>query len=195
MHDALLADRHEHIVPTDGIIQGGTLASWRLSAPLRLAGFALRLHAPLPAAGQVLSVGLRIDGALRPERARLPGVPRPFNAHCALGQNAHPFDAAQEFQAVIDGGLALSAGQTLELVAVDAPEPPPGGIVLRLIPQGRRHLTGMARPWVEERGAGPVCRIPWSPAEIVHEGSETAGDADCSPQNNSGIVADPDGTL
>lgn len=181
------------LIPVAGIVTGAVLMRWRCDRATTLVGFSVRLADPVGARRQPLHVGLRVAGGLRPERAVLPAFPFPLNAHCAQGQSEAPLEVAEEHAATLRPALRLAAGSEVELVAVDAPEAPPGGVVVRLIRAGLHRHEDLA--FRETRTAGPVCRVPWSAAETVCVGSELPGDARCSPQNNSGVVADADGTL
>jgi len=160
-----------------------------------LSGFYLRLANGLGPTRQPIVAGLRIRGERRAERAVIPVHPFPLNLHTRTnGRTQPPLDIGQEYRSSLSPPLAVEAGEMISVEIVSGGEPG-CDVVAGVQLQGAWSIAGMPRPFRAVRAAGPVSRVPWSAREVICTGNQRKFDPLCAPQNNSGVVADEDGTL
>mgnify|MGYP000880549547 FL=1 len=160
-----------------------------------ITGFYIRLtHCIGPTEAPVVAA-VRIRGKLHSERAIIPVYPFPLNQYTRTGGKAQPpIDVGQEYRTALTRSVTMAPGEvvTVELISTS---PLVSGVTAGLQFQGSWPLAQMRQPFRAVRGAGPVSRVPWSAREVVCTGTQKKFDPLCAPQNNSGVVADDDGTL
>ncbi len=180
-------------LPASRIAADAIILDHRAQVGEVLTGFGARYATPRPPLTVGVVVRLSIDD-VELGRMTLPYLPAPAAEHTAAGRSAEPFDVAREWRQRLSPAVHLTSGQRVIMSVVSAPLDAPAlaGVVQFA---GQVDAGTLRAPWRETRMAGPVCSIPWSVAEEVCRGSERGGDARCSPQNNSGVVSDPDCTL
>lgn len=160
-----------------------------------ISGFYVRLSNCVGPDWEPVVAAVRIRGELQPERATIPVYPFPLNKFTRTGGGAQPpLDVGQEYRVAMAKPVALAAGEVVTVEIVSA-GPMVSGVTAGLQFQGARPLAGMRQPFRAVRAAGPVSRVPWSAREVVCTGTQKKFDPLCAPQNNSGVVADDDGTL
>ncbi len=183
----------EGSIPAANVLPGAIVLDYTAAADETLSGFFVRLSNCIGPREEPVVVALRIRGELRPERTAIPAFPRPLRHWTRTGGNAQPpLDIGQEFRQAIPS-VRLKAGDKVAVEVVSAP-PLQSGLTAGLQRQGMFQLSEMRNPFRESRSAGPVCRLPWSKAEVLAVGNHTKFDPECAPQNNSSIIADDDGT-
>ena len=160
-----------------------------------LSGIYARLSNCVGPADAPTVVGLRVNGALRPECVTIPVYGTPLNEYTRQnGRIFPPLDVAQEYRIALAGPLALKAGDKLSLEIISSGAMS-GGVTAGLQLEGTWNLADMREPFRQTKAAGPVSRIAWSDREVVGTGTEKKFDPMCAAQNNSTVVGDPDGTL
>ena len=100
-------------------------------------------------------------------------------------------DVGQEYRVALKNPVVLKSGQTVTVKVLNT-EPLLSGLTAGLQFQGVWNLMEMRNPFQEVRGSGPISRANWSPRELIVTGTKIPYDPLCAPQNNSGIVSDPD---
>ena len=201
---ALAAAEPVDFVPVEGTLAAAdvdadsVLLGWTADADRTLSGFYVRLANCVPPRERPTVVALRVNGELAKERVEIPAFPfplflatRPFT-HTSTG--LPPLDVAREFRQALKTPIKLKKGDSVELQIVSSEELR-SGVVGGLQFEGRYRLASFRNPFRDARTNGPVCRIPWSEPEVVAVGTQKKFDPLCAPQNNSSIIADPDGTL
>lgn len=160
-----------------------------------ISGFYVRLSNCVGPEREPVVAAVRIRGELQSERATIPVYPSPLNEFTKTGGGAQPpLDVGQEYQVALAKPVTLAAGEvaTLEIVSAG---PMVSGVTAGFQFHGAWPLAGMRQPFRAVRAAGPVSWVPWSAREVVCTGTQKKFDPLCAPQNNSGVVADDDGTL
>ena len=161
----------------------------------KISGFYVRLANCLGPTEKPVVAALRSGDTLRPERVTLPVFPFPLIKYTRpAGPVYPPLDVGQEYRVALAAPLELKVGEAVTL-EVESCGPMESGVVAGLQFQGVWPLTGMRQPFRAARSCGPVSRVAWSEREVVCTGNQVKFDPECAPQNNSGIVADADGTL
>ncbi|HOX07968.1 MAG TPA: hypothetical protein PK280_16330 [Planctomycetota bacterium] len=185
----------EASVPAAEVKPGTVILRHTAAAPETVSGFYVRLANCLGPEKAPVVAALRAGGELRAERATIPAFPFPLKDYTKTGGAAQPpLDVGQEYRVALSPPLALAAGQTVTVEIVSA-GPMAGGVTAGLQFHGAWPLAGMRQPFRAVRGAGPASRVAWSEREVVCTGNQKKFDPECAPQNNSGIIADEDGSL
>jgi hypothetical protein len=181
-------------LPAAEIKPGAVLLRYTAQRAETVSGFYIRLTNCVPPKVPVVAT-LRSDGKLLEERATIPAFPFPLKDSTRPGGPVlPPLDVGQEYRTALANPLALKPGDALTLEVVSAGEMV-SGVTAGLQFQGSWQLTELRQPFRAARTAGPVCRVAWSEREVICTGNQIKFDPECAPQNNSGVVADADGTL
>lgn len=192
---AIVQPEIEGGVPGAEVKPGTVLLRYTTAEPATVSGFYIRLANCLGPEREPVVAALHVGGEFLPERATIPAFPFPLKDYTAIGGKAQPpLDVGQEYRVALSAPLALKAGESVTVEVISAGETA-GGVTAGLQFQGKWPLTAMRQPFRAVRGAGPVSRIGWSEREVVCTGNQKKFDPECAPQNNSGVVADEDGTL
>jgi hypothetical protein len=191
----------DHRGQTEGAIAaakvkaGSVVFRYKARRAETLSGFYTRLANCVGPMKEPVVVALRVRGAMRPERVRIPVYGTPLNMYTRQnGRTFPPLDVAQAYCAALAKPVSLQADDELTLEVVSA-EKMTSGVVAALQFQGRWPLVEMREPFRQTQAAGPVCRVAWSDCEVICTGNQKKFDPQCAPQNNSVIVSDADGTL
>ncbi len=183
-----------HLTEKD-VKPGAVILRYAATAPCTLSGFHVRLANGLGPTQEPVVAALRIRGERQAERATIPIFPFPLNLHTRTnGHTRPPLDVGQEYQTALAHPVALAPGDTVSVEIVSAGRSG-GGVAAGLQLQGSWPLADLPRPFRAARAAGPVSRVSWSAREVICSGNQRKFDPLCAPQNNSGVVADEDGTL
>jgi len=174
---------------------GAVVHKFQSASSVVVSGFHARLaHCTGPTEHPVV-IGMRHNGKLTPEEIHFPVYGKPLNEYTRTnGRTNPPLDVAQEYHVALEKPVVFSPGDSLALEVVSSGRME-SGIIAGVQIQGILPLAEMRDPFRQTKQAGPVCRIAWSEPETVCTGSEIKYDPKCSPQNNSGVVSDPDGTF
>ncbi|MBN2377500.1 MAG: hypothetical protein JXD22_13950 [Sedimentisphaerales bacterium] len=185
----------EHAIPARQVSVGKPILRWCTQETCVLSGFYTRLSNAIGPVEKPTIVGIRIDGQLLAEQVQIPVYGSPLNQFTATGgKMAVPLDVGQEYRVALENPRSLSIGQIVVVEVLDS-ESLRSGLTAGLQFQGIWKLTDMRAPFREVRGSGPISRAEWSPRQLIVTGNQIRGDSLCAPQNNSGIVSDPNGAL
>ncbi len=192
--DRVLLHEEGRVAKKD-VRSGAVIFQYKADVNCVVSGFYVRLANGLGPTEAPVVTALRIRGEMLAERAAIPVYPFPLNLHTRTnGKTRPPLDVGQEYRTVLARPVALLAGDTISMEVVST-RGLDGDIAGGLQLQGTWALAKMPRPFRAVRAAGPVSRVPWSVRETIGTGNQQKFDPLCAPQNNSGVVADDDGTL
>lgn len=161
-----------------------------------LTGFYVRLSNCVGPRCEPTVVGLRIGDTIAKEQVRIPVYGTPLKMFTrSKGGHVYPaLDVGQEYRTALDKTITIRPGDSVTIEIVST-EPLVSGVTAGLQFAGSWPLLAMREPFRITKGTGPVSRIAWSDREVVCTGNQKKFDPLCAPQNNSGIVSDPDGSL
>ena len=186
---------HEGTLAPADVKAGAVVLKYTAERAETLTGFYVRLANCIGPAKEPVVVALRAGGEILPERVSIPVYGTPLNMFTRQnGRIFPPLDVAQEYRVALGRPLDLKPGATAALEVLSA-GPMASGITAGVQREGAWPLIGMREPFRQTRVAGPVSRLAWSAREVICTGNQKTLDPLCAPQNNSGVVADGDGTL
>ena len=195
---AVATDGREEVSSSAGTVKSrvfDVISRFEAKGNETLSGFYARLSNCVGPVDAPTVVGLRVNGALRPECVTIPVYGAPLNEYTRQnGRIFPPLDVAQEYRIALAEPLALKAGDKLNLEIISSGAMT-GGVTAGLQFEGAWNLADMREPFRQTKAAGPISRIAWSDREVVGTGTEKKFDPMCAAQNNSTVVGDPDGTL
>lgn len=161
-----------------------------------LTGFYARLTNCVGPRHEPTVVGLRLGNELTSEQIAIPVYGEPLNMY-TRSEGGHvfpPLDVGQEYRIALATPIPMKPGDTVAVEVISS-EPLSGGLTAGLQFAGSWPLLEMREPFRVTKDAGPVCRVAWSPREVVCTGTQQKLDPLCAPQNNSGVVTDANGSL
>jgi hypothetical protein len=170
-----------------------------------VSGFYAGLTNGIGPTDQPIRIGVQINRGPIAQTVTIPTYPSPLNLYTRQNrQHTVPLDVAQRYHRALSRPYPCRDGDELRLVIVACGATGGEGLGIRggfqfhgqydLSPRAER--AGIPDPvFREARGSGPLTAIAWGPAEKIVTGNQIQFDPLCAPQNNSGVIADEDGTL
>ena len=185
----------EQAIPASQVKAGASILRYEATDENVLTGFYARLSNAIGPVEKPTIIGISVDGQLLQQQLQIPVYTQPLRLFTATGgKMSVPLDVAQEYRIALKDPIVLKPGKVIRVKVLDT-EPLKSGLTAGLQFQGVWNLMEVRNPFREVRGSGPISRANWSPRELVVTGTQVPKDPLCAPQNNSGIVSDPDGTL
>nr|MDO8114328.1 hypothetical protein [Candidatus Sigynarchaeota archaeon] len=186
---------HSGTIPAQNIRPGEVIYRYTPADTQMLSGFYAQLQNGIPPQDQPIEVGIRVNHEQLPRTIRLPVFPAPLNLYTRQNRkHTVPLDIALRYPVALNPPRPCKSGDEIQLFIVSCGKVA-SGVSAGLQFQGTWNLADFPAPFRETRGGGPISRIAWGPAETIVTGNQIQFDPLCAPQNNSGIIRDPDGTL
>jgi hypothetical protein len=181
--------------PSQKIQQDAIIYQYNPTEGQLLSGFYAQLTNCIPPQDQPITIRIRINHRLLPKSIQIPIFPYPLNLYTRQNRKGTiPLDIAFRYHVALNPPYNCKKGDEIQIV-VQSCGHIDSGIMGGLQFQGKYNLSDFSAPFRETRGAGPISRIAWGPAEKIVTGNQIQFDPLCAPQNNSGIISDNDGTL
>lgn len=187
----------ESAVPATEVTPGKVILRYEAAAPVRVTGFYTRLTNCVGPRHEPIVVGLRHGDVLSESQVKIPVYGTPLMMYTRTGHGglaSPPLDVGQEYRVALPEPIELKPGDIVTLEVVST-EPLVSGVTAGLQFAGTWPLIEMRDPFRVTKSAGPVSRVAWSERELVCMGNQKKFDPLCAPQNNSGVISDPDGSI
>ena len=188
---------HEGTIPASEVRPGNVVFEYAATEPTTVTGFYTRLTNCVGPRSKPTVVGLRHAGTLVEQRVTIPVYGTPLNMYTRIGHGGRifpPLDVGQEYRVALPEPIELKSGESVKLEVIST-EPLVSGVTAGIQTAGTWPLIEMRDPFRVTKSAGPVSHVAWSEREVVCMGNQKKFDPLCAPQNNSGVISDPDGTL